>query len=318
MTVPIPTLGLGCAALGNLHQPRSDDEAQKILEAAWRAGVRHFDTAPHYGLGLSEVRLGRFLSNKPKDEFVVSTKVGRLLRPNPEWDGVALDDQGFSVPARLIRDWDVSYAGMRASLEGSLNRLQLDRVDLIYLHDPEHSDIDSAVPHGMEALGKIRAEGLADAIGIGSMTPAAIKAAVETGVADLAMVAGRYTLLDQTVHPDVLAACSTYDTGIVAAAVFNSGLLSASPSATSTFDYGEVTASVLRRAHDIELVCRSHGVDLPTAAMHFPLIDTRVRAVVVGADNAAQVQQNAARLQTPVPRSLWEDLYESGLVTRCA
>jgi D-threo-aldose 1-dehydrogenase len=312
----LPRLGLGCATQGDLFEPRGDEASYEVFEAAWDVGVRHFDTAPHYGLGLSEHRLGRFLATKPRDEFVVSTKVGRLLRPNPGWDGSSPDDQGFAVPARLHREWDVSPAGVRASLEESLTRLGLDRVDVLYLHDPECSGIDGAVETGMEALASLRSEGLVDRIGTGSMAPPTLVAAVNTGLADVVMVAGRYTLLDQSVAPELLAACDGHGTRIVAAAIFNSGLLADTPRRGAMFDYAEVRSDVLERALAIADACASRDVLLPTAALHYPLLDPRVESVVIGAATAEQIRQNRARLDATVPAALWDDLARSELVPR--
>lgn len=314
----LPRLGLGCATQGNLLQKRTDDEAHAVFDAAWEAGIRHFDTAPHYGLGLSERRLGRFLATKPREEFVLSTKVGRLLRPDPDWDGASQDAQGFVVPADVRRLWDVSLAGVRASLAESLVRLGLDRVDILYLHDPESSGIEGAVERGIESLATLREEGTVGQIGAGSMNRDTLLAAVDTGLTDLLMVAGRYTLLDQSIGPEVLAACAENGTGIVAAAVFNSGVLAEAPRPDAMFDYARVPAEVLARASRIAEVCASHGVELPTAALHYPLLDHRVESVVVGAASPTHVRQNFARLQENVPGGLWADLEKLGLVPRCA
>ncbi|QKW17737.1 aldo/keto reductase [Kitasatospora sp. NA04385] len=313
---PGPPLGLGCAPLGNMFRARSDEEVEQVLEAAWEAGVRYFDTAPHYGLGLSERRLGRFLATKPRDEFVLSTKVGRLLRPDPDWDGASSDPEGFVVPARLRRHWDFGPEGIRAGLADSLDRLGLDRVDVLYLHDPEHSGDPRAAVDGMAALAELRAEGLVSSVGVGSMDPAALTAAVETGLADVVMVANRYTLLDQSALPELLPACERHGTAVVAAAVFNSGLLARSPSADATFDYRRVPEEVLARARRIEAVCAAHGVELPAAALRYPLLDPRVAAVVVGADSAGQVRENVARLGAPIPAGLWDALAAEGLAPR--
>lgn len=315
----VPTLGLGCAPFGNLFRERSDEEVQAVLEAAWDAGVRHFDTAPHYGLGLSETRLGRFLATKPRNEFVISTKVGRLVRENPDWDGSAQDlDSGFAVPARLHRQLDYSAAGVRASVEESLERLQLDRIDILYVHDPERSGIPGAMESAMSALAELRGEGLVDAIGTGSMIAESLLATVQTGLADLLMVANCYTLLDQSVAPEVLDACAEHGTRIVAAAVFNSGLLAATPSRDAKFDYADVPDDIFERASAIDQVCASYGVELPAAALQYPLLDDRVASVVVGAGTPAQIEQNLARLAAPIPAELWDDLAERNLVPRCA
>lgn len=314
----LPRIGLGCAPLGNLFRPRSDAEADAILQAAWDAGIRHFDTAPHYGLGLSEQRLGRFLADKPRDEFVVTTKVGRLIRPADDWDGVALDAVGFAVPASSRRVLDYSAAGVRASLEDSLGRLGLDRVDVLYVHDPEHSGIAGAHLSALRALADLRADGLVTAIGTGSMGPGALAEAAGSGFADVLMVAGRYTLLDQSVSPDVLSRCTTTGTQIVAAAVFNSGLLATTPSADATYDYVAVEPDVLARARAIDAVCAEHGVELAAAAVQYPLLDERVASVVVGADSPEQVHHNVAHVAADVPDALWADLADRGLVPRCA
>jgi D-threo-aldose 1-dehydrogenase len=314
----VPEFGLGCAPLGNLFRERTDEEVHDVLEAAWDLGVRHFDTAPHYGLGLSEIRLGRFLATKPREEFVVSTKVGRLLRPRADWDGVSRDDQGFDVPGRLHRVWDVTPEGVRASLDESLERLGLARVDIAYLHDPECSGLDGAVERGMAALAGLRDEGLVRAVGTGSMSAESLLRTVRTGLADLVMVANRYTLLDQSVAPEVLDACDEHGTRIVAAAVFNSGLLAGTPTKDTTFDYADVPDEVLAKARRIDEVCAAHGVELPAAALRYPLLDRRVTAVVVGAGTPRHVRENVARSRAVVPDELWAELDREGLVPRCA
>lgn len=316
--VVVPRLGLGCAPLGNLGRAYGDDEANAILDAAWSAGVRHFDTAPHYGLGLSERRLGRFLAGKPREEFVVSTKVGRLLRENPAWDGVSGDDNIFVVPGRLTRVLDYSPAGVRASVEESLERMGLDRVDILYVHDPELSPEPGATASAVSALADLRAEGVVGLVGAGSLDVGALLAAVRTGVADLVMAANCYTLLKQTIAPELLAACEDHGTRIVAAAVFNSGLLARVPSKDSTFDYAAVPESVLARATAIDAVCASYGVEIAAAALRYPLLDGRVAAVVAGADSPDQVRQNVERMDATVPDALWDELAERELVPQCA
>ena len=196
-------LGHGAANVGNLYRAITDDEAWRILETAWDCGVRYFDTAPHYGLGLSERRLGAFLATKPREEFVLSTKVGRLLRPNPAGAGRLDEEHDFAVPADRERVWDVTADGLRRSMEESLGRLGLGAVDVLYLHDPERFDLRRGIEEGLPALAKLRDEGLVRAVGVGSMSTEALLASVRSGVPDLLMVAGRLTLADQevAVHP---------------------------------------------------------------------------------------------------------------------
>ncbi|GAA1137683.1 aldo/keto reductase [Kribbella jejuensis] len=312
--IDIPRFGLGCAPLGNLFRQFSDTEADAILEAAWAGGVRYFDTAPHYGLGLSERRLGRFLATKPRDEYVVSTKVGRLIRENPSWDGAAMDDDGFVVPARVRRQLDYSATGVRASVEESLQRTGLDRIDILYVHDPERSGVPGATESAMAALAELRDEGAVSAIGTGSLGVDALLASARTGLADVLMVANRYTLLDQSVVPELLQACDEYGVRIVAAAVFNSGLLASSPRRDAKYDYETVPEDVFTRAVEIDKICAAHGVALPAAALQYPLRDPRVISVVAGAADPGQIRENLAHLGSAVPPALWVELTERGLV----
>ena len=303
--VSLGRLGYGAADVGNLYRAIGDEEAWAILDAAWESGVRYFDTAPHYGLGLSERRLGAYLATKPREAFVVSTKVGRLLRPSPETADRFDDANQFAVPASLKREWDFSAGGIRASAEESLERLGLSGVDILYLHDPDEHDLHADLETGIPGLAALRDEGLVRAIGIGSKSTRALVAAVRTEVLDLAMVAGRYTLLEQS-H-EVVAACRDAGVGIVAAAIYNSGLLS-TPRPGGRYEYGEVPAPVLDRAQRLADACERHGVSLPEAAVQFPLREPAVRAVVVGAGTPEHARENTRRLTAPIPEALWEEL----------
>ncbi|MGE3287317.1 MAG: aldo/keto reductase [Pseudonocardia sp.] len=307
----LPRVGLGGADLGNLHRPLPEADARELLVAAWDGGVRHFDTAPHYGLGLSERRLGRFLAQHPRDGYVLSTKVGRLLRPTPERAGAADLAQGFAVPATHERVWDSSPAGVRRSLDESLERLGLDRVDIAYLHDPDESPVGTAatLAEGLPALAELRAAGVVGAVGVGSKSTSALLAAARTGLADLLMVAGRYTLLDRQAGAELVAECRVRGIGIVAAGVFNSGLLATDEAVPDArYEYAPAPADVRARAERLRAVCARHGVALPVAALQFPLREPAVRAVVLGGRSAGQVRQNLTRLRTPVPDALWAEV----------
>lgn len=313
--VPPGPLGYGAANLGNLYSPMTDDEAWQVLEAAWDCGIRYFDTAPHYGLGLSERRLGAFLATKPREEFVLSTKVGRLLRPSPATADRLDEANLFAVPAALERVWDFSCEGIRRSVEESLDRLGLDRVDVLYLHDPEEYDLQRALESGIPAVAGLREEGVVTAVGVGSKSTEALTAAARWGALDLLMVAGRLTLLEQPALDDVLPACRAAGTGVVAAAVFNSGLLSSpGPDGRGRYEYDRVPPEVLDRARELDEACARHGVELPAAALQYPLREPLVRAVVVGAASPGQVRQNVARVRAPVPDALWAELRDEGLV----
>lgn len=306
-------LSLGAANAGNLYREMTDDEAHALFDAAWDGGIRYYDTAPHYGLGLSERRLGRFLAGKPRDEFQLSTKVGRLVRPAPGASG--MDDAGFVVPATSTRVLDYTAAGVRTSLEESLERLGLDRVDILYVHDPEAFGTEAALETALPALAELRDAGVVSRIGIGSMDPAALLAAAGSGLIDLVMCAGRYTLLEQPALDDLVPLCRERGIGIVNTAVFNSGLLAnPEPRADSHYDNGGVPADKLERARRLAAVCAEHGVELPAAALQYTLRDPAVETVLVGASNAHQVVSNLDRVHAPIPQQLWRQLAAEGLI----
>jgi D-threo-aldose 1-dehydrogenase len=306
-------LGFGAAQLGNLYRPTGEDEARAAVDAAWDAGIRYFDTAPHYGLGLSERRLGAALRDRPRDEFVLSSKVGRLLVPSGYPEGT-MDDQGFAVPATLRREWDLSRDGIRRSVEESLDRLGLDRIDIAYLHDPdEHGE--QAHAEAVPALIELREEGVVGAVGAGMNQSAMPAEFVRRHDVDVIMLAGRYTLLEQGALDDLLPAALERGVGIVAAAVYNSGLLSKSrPAADATYDYGPVPADVLARANAIADVCEEFGLTLPEAAVAYPLRHPSVVSVVVGMRTADQVRSTADRYAAEIPDGFWRALSERGLV----
>jgi D-threo-aldose 1-dehydrogenase len=314
-TPALTRLGYGAANVGNLFRELTDDQAWAILDAAWESGIRYFDTAPHYGLGLSERRLGAFLQTKPREEFVISTKAGRLLRPNPDDDGGLDLAADFHVRTTLRREWDFSEGGIRASLDESLERLGIDRVDILYLHDPERHDLDLALQEAFPALEQLRAEGAVDAVGIGSMTADALAAAVRGADLDLIMIAGRYTLLEQPAADDVLPACHQRRTGVVAASVFNSGLLAKDePSRDDRYEYGRMPEPLWAHLQRIVAVCRAHDVPLPAAAVQFALRDPAVRSVVVGGSRPEQLRRNAELMEVDIPGGLWDDLAAEGLI----
>ncbi|WP_313354562.1 aldo/keto reductase [Microbacterium sp.] len=312
----VPRLGYGAANVGNLFRALSDDEAWAILDAAWESGIRHYDTAPHYGLGLSERRLGAFLQTKPRGEYFLSTKVGRLLRPNPQHEPGGLDTANdFHVADDLHRVWDFSAEGIRASLDESRERMGIERIDLLYLHDPERHDLDLALAEALPALEQLRADGEVTRIGVGSMVSEALAASVRQADLDLIMVAGRYTLLEQPAAEAVLPACRDNGTGIVAASVFNSGLLAQhEPRRDGRYEYGQLPDELWDRLVRIHAVCADHGVPLPAAALQFPLQSDLVHAVVVGGSRPAQLAQNVELAALPIPAFLWQTLAAERLI----
>jgi D-threo-aldose 1-dehydrogenase len=299
------------ASIGNLYRPTSDDDARAAIDAAWRCGVRYFDTAPHYGLGLSERRLGAALRARPRDEYVVSTKVGRLLVPD---GGEAFDTEGFAVRSRLRRRWDFSRDGVLRSLEGSLERLGLDRVDVLFLHDPD-DHWEQAVGEAYPALAELRDHGVVRAIGAGMNQSPMLADFVRATDMDLLMLAGRYTLLEQGALDDLLPLCVERGVDVVAVGVFNSGLLARPrPEAGARYDYAEASRELVERARRIAAVCERHGVTLPAAALQFPFAHPAVVSVGVGCRTAAQVERNAGLFEAPIPGSLWSELADSGLL----
>ncbi|UIP57743.1 aldo/keto reductase [Agromyces marinus] len=306
-------LGFGAAQLGNLARETTDAEARAAVDAAWDAGIRYFDTAPHYGLGLSERRLGEALRERPRDEYVLSTKVGRLLVPSGYPEG-AMDDQGFAVPATLRREWDLSRDGIRRSIDASLERLGLDRIDIAYLHDPDDHG-EQAHAEAVPALIELREEGVVGAVGAGMNQSAMPAEFVRRHDVDVIMLAGRYTLLEQGALDDLLPAALERGVGIVAAAVYNSGLLSRPrPAADATYDYAPAPAAILERVDALADVCDEFGIALPEAALAHPLRHPAVVSVVVGMRTPEQVHGTAARFEAQIPDAFWEALTRRGLL----
>jgi D-threo-aldose 1-dehydrogenase len=308
--VTLSGLSLGCAQLGNLYRALDDEQAHATVDAAWRRGIRYFDTAPHYGLGLSERRLGAALAGRPRDEYTISTKVGRLLEPVAVVEGC--DDDGYDVPATHRRVWDFSRDGILRSLEESLRRLGLDRVDVVYLHDPDDFR-EEVYATAYPALAELRAQGVVTAIGAGMNDSALLADFARNTDLDVVMLAGRYTLLEQPALDDLLPVCAERGIGVVAAGVFNSGLL-ARDEPEGRYDYGDAPPELVARARRIADVCRAHATTLPAAALAFPRLHPAVVGVCVGARSPAQVERNADLYAAGVPDSLWADLEEAGLL----
>jgi D-threo-aldose 1-dehydrogenase len=277
-SVRVTRLGLGTAEIGGLYRAVTDEDAVALVEHAWASGVRYFDTAPLYGYGNAERRLGRGLAGHPRDSFALSTKVGRLIVPLDEvGPGADIDRQAFGgrddafyagvPPVRVV--FDYSADGIRRSIEASLGRLGLDRIDIAYIHDPD-DHWQAALDHAYPALERLRADGMVRAIGAGmNQTEMLARFARETDV-DAFMLAGRYTLLDQTGLAELLPLCVERGIVVVAVGVMNSGLL-ADPRPGATFDYRPAPTAVVERAVRLRDVCARHGVSLRQAAIQFPL-----------------------------------------------
>ncbi|MFD6278704.1 aldo/keto reductase [Streptomyces sp. NPDC060209] len=312
--VEITELSFGAAAIGNLFTAVDPGQAAAAVDAAWDEGVRYFDTAPHYGLGLSERRLGDALRDRPRDAYAVSTKAGRLLEPLPPAEAEAHDglSDGFAVPHTHRRRWDFSADGVRRSIEDSLGRLGLDRVDIVYLHDPDDHG-EAAFREGYPALEKLRAEGMVGAIGVGMNQTAMLTRFLRETDVDVVLCAGRFTLLDHSALDELLPEAAARGRGVVVGGVFNSGLL-ADPRPGATYDYAAAPAPLLDRALRIRAVAEGHGVPLRAAALHYPLGHPAVAGVLVGTRSPEEVRDAAAQLRIPVPDALWDDLRAEGLL----
>ncbi|MGA5097074.1 aldo/keto reductase [Streptomyces lavendulocolor] len=308
--VAVTELGFGAAAIGNLFTAVDADQAAEAVDAAWDAGIRSFDTAPHYGLGLSEERLGAALRTRPRDEYVLSTKVGRLLLP-ATGDGDDLDN-GFAVPATHRRVWDFTADGVRRSIEESLRRLGHDRVDIVYLHDPD-DHAEDAFHQAYPELERLRAEGVVGAIGAGMNQTAMLTRFIRDTDVDVVLCAGRYTLLRQSALAALLPGAEAHGKSVIIGGAFNSGLL-ADPRSGATYDYAAAPPHLLERALRCKAVAERHGVPLRTLALRFPFGHPSVAGVLVGLRSAAEARDAAAVLAHPVPAEVWAELRSEGLL----
>jgi D-threo-aldose 1-dehydrogenase len=292
--IELGRLALGTAPIGGLFAAVDDETAHAVVERAWELGLRYFDTAPRYGAGLAERRLGAALSGKPRDGFVVSTKVGRVLRPGESaWHG---------APA-LVDEFDFSHDAALRSLDESLGRLGLDRVDVALVHDPD-DHFDEALAGSFRALRRLRDEGAVRAIGVGANQPEVLCRFAREADPDCFLVAGRYTALDRSAAAELLPLCEERGIAVIAGGVFNSGVLAGG----GTFDYEDAPPDVVARVERLRETCGRHGVPLPAAALQFPLRHPAVGTVLVGCRTPAEVADDVRLSNIAVPEALWEEL----------
>jgi D-threo-aldose 1-dehydrogenase len=306
----VTRLSFGTAPIGNLFEAVSDEAAEAALEEAWNSGIRFYDTAPLYGHGLSEQRLGRFLRGKPRDSYVLATKVGRLLRPDvPPEPGQSFVD---TPPVNPV--FDFSFDATLRSVEESLERLGLDRVDVLHIHDPdEHYEM--ALKGAYRALDRLRGEGVIGAVGAGMNQWEMLSRFAREADFDCFLLAGRYTLLDQSAYADLMPLAAERGIAIIAAGVFNSGVL-ADPRPDARFNYRQAPPELIQKARRIAAVCGRHGVALKTAAVQFPNAHPSVPTVLIGSRSATQVEENVRGFETPIPPQLWEELKVEGILAR--
>jgi D-threo-aldose 1-dehydrogenase len=290
-------LGFGTAEIGGLFRTVSDEDAAIVLEHAWEIGIRYFDTAPLYGYGNAERRLGAALRDRPRDEYVLSTKVGRLLRAGTPPQGI------FDGAPPLGPVFDFGYDATLRSLDESLERLGLGRVDVALIHDPDDhyaQTMEGAYP----ALDRLRAEGVVGAVGVGMNQTELLCRFARDGDFDCFLVAGRYTLLDRTAAEDLLPLCLERGIAVLAGGVFNSGVLASG----ATYDYAPAPRDVLERAADLRATCARYGVPLEAAALQFPLTHLAVTCVLVGCRSPRELEQDVRLFELELPAELWEEL----------
>ncbi len=315
-------LGFGTAPLGNLYRAITDAEADAILDLAWASGVRYYDTAPLYGLGLAETRLNRFLRGKPRDEYVLSTKVGRLLRPVGEDDRDGIG-KWFEVPARA-EVYDYTYDGVMRSIELSFARLGVSRIDMLFAHDLDiqnakssevlQARLDELMAGGYRALTELRDQGVIRAFGAGVNQWQPCQWLTERGDFDMFLLAGRYTLLEQEALETFLPLAQAQGIGIVLGGPYNSGILATGPVDGSWYDYEPAGDDVKARVGRIEAICRNHGVRLVDAAFRFPLLHPSVLSVIPGGQGVAEMEGNVVAAAADIPAALWSDLKAAGLM----
>jgi len=312
--VTVTRLGLGTAPLAGLFRAADDAEGTAAIDRTYALGLRYFDTAPLYGYGLAEQRLGRALRGKPRDSVVISTKVGRLLRAGapPDLSQFHDGEPFFKETPPLNPVFDFSYDGVMRSLEESLQRLQLERVDILYIHDPD-AHHQEALEGAYRALDKLRSAGKVGAIGAGMNAWEPLARFAQEADFDCFMLAGRYTLLDQGALPELLPLCQRRGISIVAAGVFNSGIL-ADPRRKARFDYVPAPLALVERALRLEAVCQRWNIPLKAAAVQFPFGHPAVATVVVGCRSAADIQEVEALCRLPIPPELWRDMVSEGLL----
>lgn len=310
--ITLTKLGLGCAQFGNLFRETTDEACTAAVLESWKSGVRYIDVAPHYGLGLGERRVGQAIKSLPREELIISTKVGRVLVPSPETAHLQ-DEQGFMVPADVKRVFDYSRDGIMRSFEDSLKRLDVDYIDILYLHDPDN-DWESASTTGVQALIELRDQGVVKAIGAGMNQHEMLTRFVKETDIDLVMLAGRFTLLEQESLKELLPAAIERKVGIVNVGVYNSGLLAKNrPDVGAHYNYVPAPEELLQRVHRIADVCEKYGTTLPEAAIAYVQLHPAVCSVVLGARDGKQAHDNTLRFGKTMPSELWAELAALGL-----
>jgi D-threo-aldose 1-dehydrogenase len=321
-TIKFTEMGFGTAPIGNLLRVVPEDDAQATLAAAWQAGMRYFDTAPLYGAGLAETRLNHFLRGRPRSQYIVSTKIGRLLQVSPPEERLGIG-KFFDTPTRR-EIYDYTYDGVMRSLEFSLERLGIDAVEILFVHDIDvfthgsaaarDAHVETLMKSGYRALVKLRDEKVIKAFGAGINEWEVAETLARRGDFDVFLLAGRYTLLEQKALDSFLPLCEERGIGIVLGGPYNSGILAVGPKPNATYNYSRAPKDILERVRRIEAICKRHKVKLPEAALRFPLAHPAVVSVIPGGVSPKEVKLNVKTLGAKIPKALWRDLKSEGLM----
>ena len=311
--IMVGRLGLGGAPLAGLYTGVSDEQASATIERHLNQGMNFFDTAPLYGSGVSETRLGQVLSRRDRNSFVLASKVGRLLVPDPDRPQDVWSED--LPPIKAV--FDYTYDGTMRSIEESLERLKLDRVDILHIHDPDNH-YDEAMNGSYKALDKLRSEGVIKAIGAGMNQAEMLARFAREGDFDCFLLAGRYTLIDHTGLKELLPICTEKHISIIVGGPYNSGILAMGAVEGATFNYSPAPPDIMDKVQRIETICARHQVPLKAAALQFPLAHPAVAAIIPGGRNPAEVDENAALVQYDIPNDFWADLRYDGLIPDAA
>jgi D-threo-aldose 1-dehydrogenase len=311
--VKVSAVSLGCSGIANLYVEVSEQNATALLDYAWQRGIRYFDAAPHYGRGRAEERLGAYLSAKPRESYVVSTKVGRVLRPGPK----LTEADGFLQPLPNAVHYDYSVAGIRESFEGSCERLRTKRIDIIFVHDigtlthgaDNSAHLEALLGSGLPELQRLKAEGRIGAIGLGVNETQVCLDVMAHHDLDAILLAGRWTLLDRSAETELVPLCKDRGTSLILGGIFNSGILATGAIQGAHYDYGPAPEPVLAKVRHLESQCADEQVPLATAAMQFGLSRTGVASVLIGTGKLSSLQRNLDALAAQFPASLATALF---------
>lgn len=313
----LPAIGLGAGTLGNLYKMVSTEDALATVDQAWQEGIRYFDTAPFYGMGLSERRVGDALRSRPRSDYILSTKVGRILKPTP----TARRQFGFETPMPFTPEFDYSYDGVWRSFEDSLQRLGLSKIDILYMHDigrlthaDRHEEMIRAACGGLRALQEIKSQGLVSVIGIGVNEVPVCHEILELSDIDIILLAGQFNLLNPEAALGLFRVCAARGVQVVAAGVFASGILATGTKSGGTmyFDYQPAGKEIVDRVAQLETICHQFDVPLPVVALQFVMRSPHISSVLIGMSGASRVSTNLTLASTPVPAKLWDELSSAG------